>query len=197
MKKISLLLAGVLVSALTFAGHRNESLKTNSGMAVVKTTSTSYKLIYKSEEASDVKVEIFNSKNALVFSETIEKSRGFARPYNFGSLADGEYTIKLDNGSNWLTETVDFHKDKDAKIKEAKLAHLTHLKDGKYLLTVAGSGQNRLSIRIYNEDGKVVREDSEPVNGNFAQVYDLRRIRGSLSFEITDQNGATKVLEKN
>ena len=189
MKKISLLIAGALVSSLTFAGPLDESFKSNSGMAVVKTNSTSYKLIYKSEEASDVKVEIFNAKNALVFSETIKKSNGFARPYNFEKLAEGEYTIKLDNGSNWLTETVDFHPDRNIK-----LAHLTHLKDGKYLLTVVGEKENRLAIRIYNEEGELIRNDIEPVFGNFAQVYDLSLVPGRFTFQISDKSGATKIL---
>ena len=191
MKKINLLIvAGVLVSSLSLAGHRIEIPKTTSGMAVVKTTSTSFKLIYKSEEATDVKVRIFNSKNTLVFSETIRKSNGFARPYNFENLSDGEYTIKLDNGSNSLTQKLEFH-----TAENTKLAHLTHMKDGKYLLSVAGKGEDRLSIRIFNERGELVLNQSEPVYGNFAQVYDLRLMPGPFSFEISDKNGATKVID--
>ena len=129
MKKISLLLAGVMVSTLALASGP-ESPKSNSGMAVVKTNATSYKLIYKGDLASNVKVKIYDGKNQLVFSETIKKSSGFARPYNFSSLADGEYTIRIDNGSKWLTETVDY-RNSDAK----STAHLTSLKNGRFLLT--------------------------------------------------------------
>ena len=190
MKKINLLIvAGVLVSSLSFAGHGIENPKTTSGMAVVKTTSTSFKLIYKSEETTDVKVKIFNEQKILIFSETIRMSNGFARPYNFENLSEGEYTIKVDNGSNSLTQKLEFH-----IVVNTKLAHLTHMKDGKYLLSVVGKGEDRLSIRIFNERGEMVHNESEPVYGNFAQVYDLRLMPGPFSFEIKDKNGAAKVL---
>ncbi len=108
MKKISLLLMGVLVSSLTFAGRRDESPKSVTGMAVIKSNTASFKLIYKAEAASDVRVKIFDSRDVLVFSETIRKSDGFIRPYNFENLPEGTYSIRIDNGSNWMTETVTY-----------------------------------------------------------------------------------------
>src|SRR5262245_31057192 len=101
MKKIAITLVCVLVSALTFALGEDDP-KSASGMIVVKADENSYKLIYKSEEKSDVKVQIFDEANKLVFSETIKHSDGFSRPYNFRRMDEGKYTIRLDNGSNWL-----------------------------------------------------------------------------------------------
>ena len=103
-------IVGVLVSLLAFAERGNP--KSNSGMAVVKRNATSFKVIYKGEETSNVKVQIFDERDQLVFTETIKKSRGFARPYNFEGLAEGEYTIKINNGLSLLTETIDYHRDK-------------------------------------------------------------------------------------
>lgn len=191
MKKITLLLAGVLVSAFAFAGRPGESPKSVSGMAVVKSNATSYKLIYKSEFASDVKVQIFDQKNALVFSETIRKSNGFARPYNFESLAEGEYTIRINNGSSWLTETVDYRAG-----RVEKLAHLVPLKDGRYLLTVAGKGEDELTVRIFDKEGETIYSKINKVEGDFGQIYNLGHLSGPFSFEVTGSNGASKVLSK-
>ena len=190
MKKINLLLVGVLVSSLTFAGRRDESPRVGTGMAVVKANATSYKLFYKAEEAADVKVQIFNANDKLVFSETIKKSAGFIRPYNFESLAEGEYTIRIDNGSNWLTETVDYHAGQfDA------LAHLVSLKDGKYLLTVADNGEERLTVRIFNNEGQTLYTKVNKINGDFGQVYNLSQIEGPVTFEITSKGGASRTLK--
>jgi hypothetical protein len=141
MKKMIMVMAGVLVSAFAWAG----GLKSESGMAVVKSNASSYKLIYKAELASNVKVEIINADNKVVFSEIIKNSDGFARPYNFGSLPEGDYTIRLDNGSNWLSEKVSYRQG-----EVQKLAHLVTLKDGRYLLTVPGLGdrQHRRPCRL-------------------------------------------------
>lgn len=190
MKKINLLLVGVLVSSLTFAG-RPDNPKGNSGMAIIKRNATSYKLIYKGDQVSDVKVQIFDERNQLVFAETIKKSDGFVRPYNFESLAEGEYTIKIDNGSNWMTETVDYRTD-----KAGSLAHLVQLRDGRFLLTVAGKGQDRLTVRIFDVEGKRVYGDVNIVNGNFAQVYNLNKLQGPFSFEITGKSGASSIVSK-
>src|SRR6478735_4944660 len=103
MKKIYFMMAVVAITTISFAREAAaKSPKALAGIAVIRSSATSYKLIYKSELQSDVKVEIYDSRNQIVFSETIKMSDGFARPYNFGSLNDGKYTIRVDNGSNWL-----------------------------------------------------------------------------------------------
>lgn len=183
-------MVGVLVSSLTFAGALDERPAAKSGMAVVK-SNQSYKVIYKSEEAADVKVEIFDAKNKVVFTETIKKSSGFARPYNFDGLADGEYTIRLDNGSNWITESF-VHKTGH----EEKLAQLIQLSNGKYLLTVAGAGDDELSVSISDDSGATIHSNKQIVSGNFAQVYDLTNLHGHFSMEVADKSGASKKFFK-
>lgn len=191
MKKITVLFVGVLISSLTYAGGRDENPNNVSGMAVVKRDASSYKIIYKSEEASDVKVQIFDASSRLVFSETIKNSDGFSRPYNFGKLAEGEYTIKLDNGTSKLTETVDYHVQAE---RAERLANLTKLASGKYLLTVVGHGEDRIEVRIFDAEGKVIHRDSQAVYGDFGQVYDMSQVEGAFTFEITDKSGVSKVV---
>ncbi len=190
MKKFNLLLVGVLISSLTFAFGRDES-PSGTGMAVVKKSATSYKLIYKSELASDVRVKIFNERNILVYSEIIKNSNGFSRPYNFERLGEGEYTIKVDNGSGWLTGTV-LYQDGEVEM----LAHLTKLEDGKFLVTVPGKGKDQLTVRVLNEQGEVIKRYENKVEGDFAQVYDVSKVTGPVSFEISNQRCVTTTLKK-
>lgn len=189
MKKITLVVVSVLVSAFAFAGP--DDPKSSSGMAVLKRDESSFKLVYKSELQSDVKVQIFNDKNDMIFSETIKKSSGFLRPYNFEGLPEGEYTIKLNNGSNWMTETINFN-----SAKAEKLAQLIRMADGKYLLTVAGKGEDKITVRVSDKAGETVHYESTPVYGDFAMVYDLGKLNDEFSFEISDQHGLSKTLRR-
>jgi len=186
-----MLLAGVLVSTVVFAGRRAEAPRGASGMAVVKSATASYKLIYKAELASDIKVEILDANNELVFSETIKHSNGFARPYNFASLAEGEYTIRIDNGSNWLSEKVNYQSG-----RVEKLANLISLKDGRYLLTVPGQGEDALTVRIYNDEGDTLYSSTDQVTGDFGKIYNLSHVNGPFSFEVVGSSGASKILSR-
>jgi hypothetical protein len=189
MKKIYVMLALLAITSFSFAATK--SPKALAGIAVLRNSATSYKLIYKSELRSDVKVQIYDSRNGIVFEETIKNSDGFARPYNFESLADGKYTIRVDNGSNWLTETVQYRAG-----KVEKLAHLTTLRDGRYLLSVPGSGAQKLSVSIFDESGKQIYYSKQAVHGDFAQVYKLNDVTGTLLFEIIDEAGLVKNISR-
>jgi hypothetical protein len=192
MKKIYFMLAMMAFTSVSFAREATKkSHKALAGIAVLRSSATSYKLIYKSELQSDVKVEIYDSRNVIVFTETIKNSDGFARPYNFASLSDGKYTIRVDNGSNWLTETVEY-----AGGKVEKLAHLTTLNDGRYLLSVPGSGMQKLSVNIFEESGRLIYHSKQEVSGDFAQVYKLNDVSGALLFEITDGDGLVKSISR-
>jgi hypothetical protein len=192
MKKIYFIMAVVAITFISFAREAAaKSSKALAGIAVIRSSATSYKLIYKSELHSDVKVEIYDSRNQVVFSETIKMSDGFARPYNFSSLNDGKYTIRVDNGSNWLTETVQYEAG-----RIEKLAHLTALADGRYLLSVPGSREQRLSVKIFEESGKIIYRKKELVAGDFAQVYKLNDLTGKFLFEVTDEAGLVKSISK-
>jgi hypothetical protein len=191
MKKVTLLLVGVFASVLTFGSMPYDDPKTSSGMVIVRSNQTSYKLIYKSELKSDVKIEIFNRENVRVFSEVIEKSDGFARPYSFASLPEGKYTIRLDNGSNWLTETVDYRTP-----EIPKYAHVATLKDGKYLFTLSSPSFERFDVTIFDDQGEKIFREHNIVSGNFARLYNMTGVQGPFTFEIVDRNGDAKTLVK-
>jgi hypothetical protein len=187
MKKISLLLAGVLFSSFAIAGGPDEP-KAKSGIAVVRKNATLYKLFYKSELATDVKIEIINDRNEVIFKETIVHTDGFIRPYNFADLGEGQYTIKVDNGSNWLTERVSYRSE-----KLDNLTHLVALEGNKYLLTVPGQGSDNLTVRIFDQQGKPVYDDTSIVEGNFAKVYNLGKMQGPFSFEVSGKGGVLNI----
>jgi hypothetical protein len=196
MKKIKLLFVGALVSSFSFAFASDEDPKGAASMVVVKKDVSLYNLIYKSPRLSDVVVTILNKDNEVVFKETIRKSNGFLRPYNLKDLSSGEYTFKVDNGLTSQTEHVNVGvATKDSNALE--YASVIKLKNGKYLLALAGNGEKDFGVKIRNEKGDILYNTTEYSSGTFAQVYNLQEPSSVISFEITDNNnGQVKKILK-
>jgi hypothetical protein len=156
---------------------------------VVKRGDNSFKVIYKSEEESDVMIEIFDQKKKLVYHETIRHSSGFIRPYNMNGLDDGDYVVRLNSRSNQITKTISIGKPE-------KLAQLINLSEGKYLLTVPGKGEGKVHVRVSNELGDTVHVETTSVYGDFAETFDMSKLKGKFTFEISDEHGLTKTISK-
>lgn len=186
MKKI-LAIAGVLFCTASFAGGTDEP-KAGSGVAVIKNGEASYRLIYKAEKESDVNVSIYDSNNKLVFSDKVKHTDGFTRPYNFSNLKEGDYTITIEDGSTRKVEHISYR-----SAKPAKAFHVIKLssQEGKFLVTGAGKGKEDVTINIY-DGSKLVHSETKTVNGDFARLYNLSKVKGDLTFEIAGENGEVK-----
>jgi hypothetical protein len=188
MKKI-LTIAGVLFSTVMFAAGTADEPTSLSGATVIKTTEGTFKLIYKSETASDVKISIFNASAELVYSEKVRNTTGFARPYSFENLAYGEYTVVIADNTGSTSRKI-------STGPSTKLVNVLKLKsaEGKFLLTIGGGGAESLTLNIYDGD-QLLHSEMKEVSGDFAQVYNLSQVKGAPSFEVVHQNGTSEILE--
>lgn len=159
------------------------------GISVVK-KGVLVKLFYRGEESGKVKVTIYNEKGLVVFSEIMQDTEHFMRPYNFSSLPHGEYTIELSDKSGKQYQKIS-HKGETKRI-----AHLTRLnkRENKYMLTVPNTGNDVITIRIYDHASKVLFEETQNIQGNFAKVYNLNAVSSSPTFEVVDRNGKVNRL---
>lgn len=192
MKKI-LTLSFVLASTIMFANGTDEKnpAASTSGAAVIKNGESTFRVIYKSEKESDVKVSILDERNKVVFVEKVSKTDGFTRPYNFSSLKHGEYTIAVEDASGMLIERVVYRAEKSPK---ALNVIRVNSDEGKYVLTAAGSGTEAIAVNIYDENNRLIHHDTKITTGNFAQLYNLKSIKGHVTFEITNESGDTKTV---
>jgi hypothetical protein len=146
-------------------------------------------VIYKSEKESDVKVSILNDQNEVVFYERVNNTDGFSRPYNFSSLAEGDYTIAIEDQSKKQLEKVSYRSERTTKILNVlKMAS----EEGKYMITAAGKGDETITVNIYDGSHTLIHRSVESTKGNFAQLYNLKDVKGHLTFEIANENGETK-----
>jgi hypothetical protein len=179
--KIASLFIACVLSAGAFA-------KTPS-MTVAASASSVYNVFYKSTETGNVKVSIYNKSNDLVFFEMISGVSSFNRPYNFSNLAQGEYTIVLEDRNGKQVETVNYFMNKvNTFIHVSEVAN----EENKYMLNVTNDGTEEVFVKIIGSENEILHEQQLQVTGTFGLIYNLAKVKtanSSITFEITASNG--------
>lgn len=159
------------------------------GVAVVN-DGTTLKLYYKGTAEANVKVAILDANGKKVFSEVLKNVDGFIRPYNLSAIPAGEYTIEVADENSTHTEKVLI-----GRKPAAELANLVRVggEEGKYLLTVPTKEPKDISVRILADD-QVVYDEVQAISSDFARIYNLKKVKGAVTFEIKDQKGNMKVV---
>jgi len=191
MKKI-LTLSLVLVSTVMFANGADDKnpAASASGAAVIRNGESTFRVIYKSEQENDVKISILNDKNQLVYSEQVNNTDGFSRPYNFTSLSEGDYTIAIEDGSKKTLEKISYRTPRASKLLNVLKTGL----DGKYMITAGGKGSETISVSIYDANHTLIHRSLEKTDGDFAKLYNVKSVKGHLTFEIAGENGELKTV---
>ena len=190
-KTFSVLVVLMVVSSVVFA-RRLDNPGDSPSAKVVKIGST-FRLYYKGSQQADVKVSIRDAGDHVLFTETIKRSDGFVRPYNFSNLPEGEYTIQItDKNGNQI------EKISNKRERSETYAHLLKVagSEAKYLLTVSNKGDGDVTVRIYDDSNKVIYNKIEDVSKDFAKVYNLEGIPGQFTFEVTDAKGTSTSLHR-
>ena len=188
MKKITFVVSAMLISVASFAIVPATS--GSSTVAVTNNGSSVFKLYYKAIASGKVKVSILDANHNAVFSETISKSNGFARPYNFSGLSEGDYTIEVEDTSGKMVEKVSYSSEKAQKlVKVTKVAG----NESKYLLTVSSRKADFIGVKIFDSQGDLLLNQSYPVNGEFAQLFNLKKI-GAFTIQVEDGSGIIKTV---
>ena len=169
------------------AGEKEKGAK-KSSVRVVKHSETC-KLIYAKKLQAKVGVKIFDEGGRLVFSERIVNKDGFIRPYNFGELNHGEYTIVITDGDEKITEKVDHSAVKEDKpvLQLIKMSEVAG-EEKVYQLTIVNQGSAVADISIKNDEDEVIFTKREALDGNYARLFNLKQIRAGVSFEVTLRN---------
>jgi len=176
----------VMAGAVTAVGKDEPR---NAGLAVVPVKGSEvFKVIYKGETATKVKLNVYNSSSQVIFSETVNSNGGFIRPLNFSGLTFGEYTIELTDASGKKSEKVNYQPAKpESQVHVAKLTEA-----GKYLLSVAQNEGDIITVKIFDEASNLIFTDTRSDAGDFAKLYSLKNVVGSVTFEVSNSTGRIK-----
>ena len=188
MKTKSLYIAALIVMAGAVTAVGKDEPR-NAGLAVVPVKGSEvFKVIYKGETATKVKLNVYNSSSQVIFSETVNSNGGFIRPLNFSGLTFGEYTIELTDASGKKSEKVNYQPAKpESQVHVAKLTEA-----GKYLLSVAQNEGDIITVKIFDEASNLIFTDTRSDAGDFAKLYSLKNVVGSVTFEVSNSTGRIK-----
>jgi hypothetical protein len=192
MKKIMVVAVSVLMSTFAFAKGADEPTPASS-VAVMSSGSNLFKVFYKSGKSNNVSLSIRNENNEIVFSEKLKKTDGFMRPYNFQNLPEGQYTIEVQDENGIQTEKINY-----GIVKIEKTVNITNVpsEDGRYLLTGFSRGADKITIRIYDAEGKTTYDETLQVDGEFAQLYNLKSLSRAFTIEVSDASGVLKNFDR-
>ena len=187
MKKSFLILTAALL--VTFGAIAGNKPGAAAGVAVVN-QGTTLKLYYKGIVEANVKVSILNESGSTVYSEVLKNVDGFVRPYNLASIPAGEYTVEVTDHNTLYSEKVVI--GYPAKAELARLYRVNG-EEGKYLLTIPSKEAKDINVRILADD-KVIYDEVQAISADFARIYNLKKVKGAVTFEINDQSGNMTVV---
>jgi flagellar hook assembly protein FlgD len=189
MKKL-VVMFGVLmiISRVAFAGGVNTPKATSTSVSM---KGEIVKIFYRSENSNKsdkVKVTIYDASSKAVFTEEIKRKSTFIRPYNLENLPYGEYTIVLEDKNGRTEEKVMFAKESvDVR------ASIIHKKESrKAMVTVFSSGETEVTYSVLDINNNVLYSKSEKVNGQAAKYFNLEKVKGAVTVQVSDSQGLLK-----
>lgn len=187
MKTKTILIAALFIFGAVVSTIANNDPKGEHGLAVIPVSGSEvYKVIYKGVQEGRVKLNIYNDKSALIFSQTVV-AKGFIQPLNFKGLKAGEYTVELVNGKARKSETINYL----PMSSPSSYIHVSKINNeaGKYLVSVVRKEESneRITLRIFQNDD-LIHDETRELTGDYAKIYDVKA-NGPLTFQIWDKNG--------
>ncbi|MFZ6000316.1 MAG: hypothetical protein ACOYW3_07380, partial [Bacteroidota bacterium] len=129
----------------------------------------------------------------LVFTESFKGTEGFIRPLNFSGMAPGQYSIEVIDANGKSIQTVSYKEEQSTETTKIHVAKISE--DGKYLLAVANNGTEQINVKIFDGSNTLVHDQNMQVAGSLGLVYNLSKVSGAPTFEVTDKNGAVKTIK--
>ena len=186
MKKL-VVMFGVLmiISRIAFAG---EVTTPKAATTSVSLKGEIVKIFYQSEDSDNVKVTIYDAADNVVFKEEIKKKSSFIRPYNLENLPYGEYTIVLEDRNGKTEERVNY-----AREEVAIQASIIHKKESrKAIVILASTGKTEVTYSVLDINDNVLYSQSETVNGQAAKAFNLNKVKGAVTIQVSDSQGLLK-----
>jgi hypothetical protein len=151
---------------------------------VRKDTTSVYVVNYMGSKTGKVTITVKDNAQATVLVRSFKEIKDFSLPINFSSVAEGVYTVQIDNGIEKLDRTVNYTKD-----IATNYTRVENLGNGQYLLTSSHSGKEKITVKVYNESNVKVYEEDKMVRGDFSMLFNLKNVTGQPYFEVSEKSG--------
>jgi hypothetical protein len=193
MKKNVLLIAALLMFSASLSAVAKED-PSNEGFAVVPVKGSNvYKVIYKNENGSRVKLNVYNSAGQVIFSETMSKG-GFIQPLNLSGLEAGEYTVEINDGASKQSEKIAYNLTTASTPATEKIVHVSKVSkaEEKFILSIANVNSESFDVKIFGTGDNLIFSETTSVAGSNAKMYHVKNQKVSR-IEVTDSFGKKSV----
>jgi len=179
----------MLISSVVLAGGIENPTKPSSNVAIIKSNS-GVKVIYKAEDACQVKISIYDNDNKEIFSEEVKAKASFMRPYNLDNMPEGDYRIVVKDADETSESIVN-----TSKSRESALIGLVRASDDRYLITLTSPVKTDIFLKLTDEFSNVIHTEKLAVDGNLSKLFNLKNVAGSVTAELTSEEGLSKTLQ--
>lgn len=183
MKKL-VVMFGVLmiISRVSFAGEVNAPEPTTTRVSLKGDV---VKIFYRSENSDRVKVTIYDIRSNIIFSEQIKSESSFVRPYKLKDLPYGEYTVVIEDKNGKTEEKVSYFKE-EAQV----MASIISKKNNRgAVVALFSKGEAEVTYRMVDSSNNVLYSETQKVNGQNTKAFNLERVQGAVTLEVSDSNG--------
>jgi hypothetical protein len=148
-----------------------------------------YLIKYTGSKTGKVTVSIKDSKGNEIITRSILAVRDFSMPINFSSVAEDIYTVQIDNGTEKVTQTLNYTNE-----TAPTFSHVTNLGNKHYLFTASHAGLEKILIVITDGNGAIVFEENKVIKGDAAFLFDLTKVSGQPTFDVTEESGHSLMI---
>ena len=187
-KSIYLVALFIMSAVATFATNEPRP----SGLAVLPVKGAEiFRVLYSNDTENKVKVNLYNDKSEVIYTVSINNTTGFILPLNFANLSYGEYRLELIDADGKEVQAISYKPAKTIdNIRVAKLVN----ESGKFLVAITNPKNEKVSVKIFDNRNNLLHEEIRAVEGDFAQVYNVKNLTGACTFVVSDTRGVAKTV---
>jgi hypothetical protein len=192
MKSIKLFSTFALAASLfvqTLSANNIENAYDMSGTSL-KIAATTENVIVSlgTVEKEEITIKIVNNDGTSLINETVKNVKDFSKKYNVTRLEDGAYRLIV---TKKTIRTVQPFSIKGGVVsmsaleQKEKFLPTVNFHNDKLDVNVLLGNYSNILVKIYNEDGKIVKEEKHYVVLQLNQRYDVSQLpKGSYTAEI-------------
>jgi hypothetical protein len=174
-----------LMSTSLFASNDRGGVKENAQPIVRPTGKKSvYQVVYQSSHKGAVTVNILDANGKVIMVDRINNTEGFMRPYNFSSLAEGDYQIEVKDHAGKVVLPLN-HTVAVAPVR----VKIEAMDAKKFQLVMVGQPSGGLQVDIMDNTNRVIYSDYIQAQSSFSKVYNLSQLQSeNFKFEVRNNN---------
>ena len=179
----------LLISASVFASDKSAKEAMASSIKILPKGDDGFKLLYAWNEPATLDINIYDSEDNLVFTESLKNQKPFIRPFSLNGMKSDNYRVEImdEDGYMLKEEYVDMRHQSDFT------ANIWSVPNSDNYRVVVPECEDGVSLTIYNEKGKQVHFDRLKSANGISKVYDLSGLSGDeFTFKITKRSKTLK-----